>query len=149
MEILYQINSINDLIKPLPDNDVLIRWLKMPDDFECFCEHLRERYPDRDFSVDDCLKWDEAGIIYCGLFKDGRMAARAAVEKYSEDKWETADVRVWQTERNKGYARQICYFVTKYILENNKTATCRTEEDNIAMQHVINALGFKFANHIQ
>lgn len=143
MEILYQITSSTELNEIQIDDDISIRWLKMPEDYDIYCEHLRERYPDRIFSVDDWLKWDEEGTPYCGLFKEGKMVARAAAEKYLDDKWETADVRVWCSERGKGFAKQICYFVTKFILENNKIATCRTEEDNIAMQHVINALGFK------
>jgi len=150
MEILYQINSLNELNKTIIDDNVIIRWLKMPDDYDVFCEHLRERNPDRDFSVDidNWLKWDEQGTPYCGLFKGGKMIARAAAEKYLEDKWETADVRVWASERGNGYAKQICYFVTKFILENNKIATCRTEEDNTAMQHVIYALGFKKIGYV-
>ena len=152
MEILYQINSLNELNKIKYDDNVTIRWLKMPDDFDIFYEHLKERNPDIVFSVDDCLKWclkwDELGTPYCGLIKDGKMIARAAVEKYLEDKWETADVRVWVSERGNGYAKQICYFVTKFILENSKIATCRTEEHNIAMQHVIYALGFKKIGYV-
>jgi RimJ/RimL family protein N-acetyltransferase len=143
METLYQITSISQLNKIQIDNDVYIRWLKMPEDYEVFCEHLRERYLHRVFSLDDWLKWDKQGTPYCGLFKDGKMVARAAAEKYLDNKWETADVRVWRSERGKGYANQICYFVTKFILENSKIATCRTEEDNISMKGVINALGFK------
>ena len=118
----------------------------MPGDFDLFCEHLRERYPDRTVKIDDCLNWERQGTVYCGLIKNGKMIARAAVEKYLKDKWETADVRVWRSERGKGYAKQICYFVTKFILENGKIATCRTEEDNLAMQRVIGALGFEKAN---
>ena len=112
-------------------------------DYELFCEHLRKRYPDREFSVDDWLNWDKQGTLYCGLIKNGKMIARAAAEKYLDEKWETGDVRVWVSERGNGYAKQICYFVTKFILSSNKIATCRTEEHNAAMQSVINALGFK------
>ena len=143
MEILYQINSLTKLNKISFDDDVIIRWLNMPADYELFCEHLRERYPDREFPIEDWLKWEEQGTPYCGLIKNRKMIARAAAEKYLEDKWETSDVRVWVSERGNGYAKQICYFVTKFILENNKIATCRTEEDNIAMQKVIHALGFE------
>jgi len=142
MEILYQIDSLSELTKIEKGVDVIIRWLKMPEDYDLFCEHLREKYPDREFPVDDWLNWEEKGTPYCGLIKNGKMIARAAAEKYLDDKWETADVRVWVAERGKGYAKQICYFVTKFILENGKIATCRTEEDNMVMQRVIYALGF-------
>jgi len=143
METLYQISSLNELDKITIDDDVTIRWLKIPDDYIVFKEHLRDQNPDGEFSIADWLKWEEKGATYCGLFKGGKMAARAAVEKYLEDKWETADVRVCVSERGNGYAKQVCYFVTKFILESNKIATCRTEEHNTAMRRVIDALGFK------
>lgn len=143
MEILYQINSIEQLKEFTADVDIEIRWLKLPEDFGSFSEHLRDQNPQHTFALDQWMKWDAQGSLYCGLFKDGKMVARAAAEKYLPDKWETADVRVCRSERGKGYAKQICYFVTKFILEREKIATCRTEEDNIAMQHVIRALGFR------
>ena len=137
-------DSLAELNRFMPNDDITIKWLKMPDDFDLFCEHLSERGPlAKDFTVDVVLDWERQGITYCGLLKKGKMVARSAVERYLPDKWETADVRVWASERGNGYARQICCFVTKFILENNKTATCRTEDYNIPMQHVINALGFK------
>ena len=143
MEILYQMDSLNELRQIKMDENIFIRWLNMPEDYDLFCEHLRERYPERVFPIEDWLNWEKQGTPYCGLIKDGKMVARAAAEKYLVDTWETADVRVWVDERGNGYAKQICYFVTKFILENKKIATCRTEEDNVAMKKVIKALGFQ------
>ena len=143
MEILYQMDSFNELNDVEYDEDITIRWLKMPDDYELFCGHLRERYPDREFPINDWLDWDKKGTPYCGLIKDGKIIARAAAEKYLKDKWETSDVRVWVSERGNGYAKHICHFVTKFILENGKIATIRTGEDNMVMRRVIDFLGFK------
>ena len=147
MEISYKIDDIKKLKKFYPDEKAEIRWIKLPDDLYSVYLFSKDRKPDIIFDEKEMLesfqKWYENGCIYCALFVNERIVASAAVEKYSEDKWETGDVRVLRDERNKGYAKQICYFVTKYILENNKTATCHTEEHNIAMQKVIDALGFK------
>ena len=85
--------------------------------------------------------YDE-GTIYCLLFENGIPAARACVEKYSDEEWEIADVRVVKSHRNKGFAYEVSLFVLKYILDNNKNATIRTEEDNYPMQRVISKLGF-------
>jgi RimJ/RimL family protein N-acetyltransferase len=148
MEILYQINSLEELKEIQFNENVNFRWLKVTEDYEAFCECLHEQHPNSVVSIDELLEWKEQGIIYCGIFKDRKIIARAAAEKYSEDKWETADVRVSPLERGKGYAKQICYYVTKYILENNKSATCRTEEYNIPMQHVIKALGYKLVKDL-
>ena len=82
------------------------------------------------------------GTIYCLLFENGIPAARACVEKHSDEEWEIADVRVVKSHRNKGCAYEVSLFVLKYILDNNKNATIRTEEDNYPMQRVISKLGF-------
>ena len=76
------------------------------------------------------------------MFENGIPVARACVEKYSNEAWEVADVRVVKSYRNKGFAYRVSLFVLKYILDNGKTATIRTEEDNYSMQRVISKLGF-------
>jgi len=53
-----------------------------------------------------------------------------------------ADVRVSRDYRNQGFAYAVCIFVLNYILENKKVPTIRTEEDNFAMQRVIEKIGF-------
>jgi RimJ/RimL family protein N-acetyltransferase len=146
IEILYQIDDIKKLVKFEPDEKSEIRWLKLPDDLYAVHLFAKDRDPDIIFdekeSYETFKKWYENGDIYCAVFVNDRIVATAAVEKYSDDKWETGSVRVLQAERNKGYAKQICYFVTKFILDSGYIATCRTEEHNIAMQKVIHALGF-------
>jgi len=117
MEILYHINSITELNIIQIDDDVNIRWLKMPDDYDAFCEHLREQYPTRIFSIDDWLNWDQQGTPYCGLFKKGKIVARAAAEKYLEDKWETADVRVNHSEREKDMQNKFVILLQNLFLK--------------------------------
>jgi len=146
MEILYQIDNIEKLKKFYPAENTEIRWLKLPDDLYSLYLFSLDRNPDIVFDEKESFelfqKWAENGCIYCAVFAGERIVATAAVEKYSTDKWETGDVRVMRSERGKGYAKQICYFVTKFILDNGFIATCRTEEDNIPMRKVINSLGF-------
>ena len=120
--------------------DQNIRWLTV-DDYGIFCEHLKlcgQRILEK-------AKWEQAykdNTIYCGLFVDGKMVCRACVEKYSLNAWEVGDVRTAGDYRRKGYAHQICSFVLKYILQQGRTATIRTEEDNQTMKKVITDLGF-------
>jgi len=146
MEIIYQIDNIEKLKYFRIEETAEIRWLELPSDLYSICLFSKDRKPDMVFDEKESLKsfqeWHDNGCMYCAIFAEGRIVAMAAVEKYSDDKWETADVRVLRAERNKGYAKQICYFVTKYILEHGYSATCRTEDDNISMQRVIHALGF-------
>ena len=44
--------------------------------------------------------------------------------------------------RGKGYAFAVSAFVLESILAQGKTATIRTEADNVKMQRVIEKLGF-------
>ena len=136
MEILYFTKLSND-------NFVInqkIRWLSV-DDYDLFCEHLKlcgQRVLKR-------KNWEKAyadGTKYCGLFINGEMVCRACVEKYSLNAWEVGDVRTVCSYRGNGYAHQVCSFVLQYILQQGKTATIRTEEDNKVMQIVITDLGF-------
>ena len=146
MEILYQIDNVEKLNIFIPQDDLEIRWIKLSEDLHAIHLFFKDRQPDVVFNEDEMYasykKWQDNGCIYCAMFAGKRIVAMAAVEKYSPDKWETADVRVLPSERGRGYAKQICYFVTKFILDSGCVATCRTEEDNIPMQKVIAALGF-------
>ena len=143
MEILYKIDA-RDRLNDVPrDEAVTIRWLDPARDLDAFVQHLRDRDPNYALSHETWKGWADSGIDYCGLFKGGIIVARAAVERYSAEAWETADVRVISAERGKGYAKQVCHFVTAFILDSGKRATCRTEEDNKAMRHIIHALGFE------
>ena len=135
-EIIYYYPDT--LIAP---SDACIRWLQR-DDLQSFNHHL--------FLCNqnplDTKTWDSIyneGTIYCLLFADNQPVARACVEKYSENMWEVADVRVVKAYRNNGFASEISRFVTNYILSHGKTPTIRTEENNFAMQKVIVRLGFR------
>lgn len=117
-----------------------VRWLAA-DELEIFNRHLAEC----NRSTMNQEKWDEIiqeGTVYCGLFVGDRMVARACVEKYSEDKWEVADVRTIKEYRNQGCAQAVCKFVMSEILRQQRIPTIRTREDNGAMLKVIELLGF-------
>ena len=135
-EIVYQYPS---LITP-PSQNHQIRWLNA-DDFDVFNKHL-DACGQRPISTAIWNNIQEEGTVYCGLFIDNKMVARACVEKYSDTKWEVADVRTVNSYRNHGFAFETCNFILQYILAHGKIATIRTEEDNWAMQNVISKLGF-------
>ncbi|MBQ3708185.1 MAG: GNAT family N-acetyltransferase [Clostridia bacterium] len=136
MEILYFTRNFTENI----EMSQTIRWLTV-DDYDRFCEHLSLCGQ----HVLELPDWKQAyaeGTVYCGLFIGGKIVCRACVEKYSSHAWEVADVRTARPYRGNGYARQVCAFVLKYILQQGRTATIRTEEDNLAMKNVIADLGF-------
>lgn len=136
MELLYKKTGPDD-ISPEASS---IRWLSV-DEYPLFSAHL-ELCGQKPLPRSD---WDDAyneGTVYCGFFIEDEMAVRACVEKYSQNAWELSDVRVAKPYRNQGHAHELCCFVLSYILSQGRTATIRTEEDNFAMQRVIEKLGF-------
>ncbi|MBR6772294.1 MAG: GNAT family N-acetyltransferase [Clostridia bacterium] len=134
-EIIYRYHE-----KTVRETSSRVRWIS-DNELSLLNEHLSlcsQRLLDQEIWNSICSK----GSIYCLLFENGVPVARACVEKYSEDTWEVADVRVVRNFRNRGYAYDVCSFVLQYILNNGKNATIRTEEDNSAMKRVIEKLGF-------
>ena len=126
--------------KKKDDSLLCIKWLSK-EDLHVFNNHLAMC---GQAAIDNTL-WNaifEEGTIYAGLFIDSKMVARACVEKYSNEAWEIADVRVAREYRNKGLAYNICSYVLEYILENKRIPTMRTEADNYPMQKVISKLRF-------
>ena len=86
----------------------------------------------------------QAGIArYCLLYHDGLPVARGAVEPLNDNVWEAADMRIAKVYRGKGFAKEMLRFLSQYIIEHGKIASCRTEEDNEAMQAVIKSIGYK------
>ncbi len=122
------------------DLSLNIRWLEQQD-YIIFCEHLA-LCNQKAISNEVWLDIFQSGTMYCGVFVENKMVSRAAVEKYSADTWEVADVRTANAYRYQGYAKQSCLWVLNYILNNRKNATIRTEHDNFKMQSIINKLGF-------
>ena len=121
-------------------NTLAVRWLTR-NDYNLFNNHLMLCGQ----STMEQSEWDEIyddATVYCMLFDNDIPAARACVEKYSEDVWEVADIRVMKAYRNKGLGFEVSLCALNYILENGKRATIRTESDNHAMQRVIAKLGF-------
>lgn len=145
MEILYHIDCAAWLIKPENPASAEIRPIACPGDYDQWLAMFRDRNPNYTITLADWCKWisaESTECIYYGAFVSGRMVSIASIEKYSPDRWETAAVRTLISERGNGYAKLLCYEVTKKILESGKTATARTEADNFPMQRVLAALGF-------
>ncbi len=66
----------------------------------------------------------------------------AAVWRYSEPAWEVAAVWTRPEARHQGYATAAVSFVTAYILEEGRRATCLTDAGNILMKRTAENVGF-------
>lgn len=140
MEVLFKYSG-NPKQLNYQNQNKNICWLEVQD-YTIFAHHL-----ELCGQTPICEKtWEEIyrnGTIYCGMFENGVMIARACREIISTEQWEIADVRVVKEFRNQGCAFQICQFVLSDIHSNTKTATIRTENTNYPMQKVIANLGFQ------
>jgi predicted GNAT family acetyltransferase len=90
--------------------------------------------------------WDMAhqfGYTYAGLLAVNRMISCAAVWRYSPQCWEVAAVSTLPDFHRQGYSKRVVSFVTEYILNSGKVATCSTDDDNLAMIATARSVGFQ------
>jgi len=114
-----------------------VRWLDWEEDYPLIQEFWPSQTPNG---------WYQArlqGFQYCAVIEHGQIRALAAVWRYSDTAWEVASVYTQPEARRQGYAKAVVSFVTAYILEMSKRATCNTSRDNIAMQRVAESVGFQ------
>jgi GNAT superfamily N-acetyltransferase len=91
--------------------------------------------------------WKDAenfGYRFGAYIKDGRIESLAGAIRWSENSaaWEVGAVQTREDAQRKGYGKQIVSFITKYILDSGKYATCNTQENNLAMQKTAVSVGF-------
>ena len=127
-EIVYYIDDINKLPVPKYMNEY---------------NSIRQ-FRNWDITPED---WDAGvrnnDIIYYGLYVNDVRVSGGSIEKYTQDKWETASIRTERDHRGHGYASQIVYFITIKILDQGKIATIRTFEENYAMTKIIRNFNFQ------
>lgn len=80
---------------------------------------------------------------YFQLFHNETPVATGCIEKYSYEFWEAADIKTSKEYRNQGFGYQLTAFLTNRIVENGKTATCRTLPGNIGMNRIIAKCGYR------
>ena len=83
------------------------------------------------------------GYQYVAILDQGQIISSAAVWRFSEKAWDVAAVGTLEPYQRKGYSKQIASFVTAYILESNRLATCATRDGNIAMIATAKSVGFQ------
>jgi len=138
-DIMFQlINFTCELNQPNHHN---IEWLS-ENDSEKLNEHLvlAGQKPMEDEQYRDLSRKGVAR--YCLLYDNGVPVARGAVEPYSEDAWEAADIRTAREYRGRGFAKEVLRFLSREILAHKKIATCRTEKNNIPMQRALQSIGY-------
>ncbi len=123
--------------RPWPNASV--RWLDWERDYEL----ARSMWPET--SPLSPENWEEnrrENFTYCAVVVDQELLAMAAVWKYCETAWEVAAVGTKPAYRRQGHGRAVVSFVTDYILESGRLATCSTASDNVAMQRTAESVGF-------
>ena len=137
MELIYRYTG-----KEYPDDSGHTILPLTVNDLDIFNQHLA--LCGQSGLTDD--EWKEVyadGTEYFVLLIDGLPIARACIERYSPTAWETADVRVAKQYRNRGIGLAITRHVTNIIRKSGRTATIRTEQDNLPMRSIIEKSGFE------
>lgn len=83
------------------------------------------------------------GYRYAGLVRCERVLSCSAVWRFSEECWELAAVTTLESHRRRGYAKQTASFVTAHILEEGRSASCSTNDDNMAMIATAESVGYR------
>ena len=128
----------SDTFRPVAHDRV--RWLDQEKDFALF---RAIRVPIEPPTREEWDSWHQGGFRYCALVQNGEIVSVAAAWRRSEAAWEVAAVWTHPDFRGRGHAKAVCSFVTSYILNSGRIATCGTREDNAPMIRVVEALGFE------
>ncbi len=129
-----KLDRSNDLIRH-PSDDV--RWLDVKRDFALIQNHYKL------FGVDNIKEsdFDEKEWRLCAVIKNGEIISFAGVIYMTDHNWEIGAVSTHPHHRKKGYAKIVCSFAAKYILDQGKRATCNTSAENHAMIKVMLDIG--------
>jgi RimJ/RimL family protein N-acetyltransferase len=123
-----------------PNTSHRVRWLDWERDYDLASTIWPDEHP---LDRETWLEARELGYRYCGVVVEGtRLLAIAAVWRYSETTWEVAAVRTQPDARRRGYSKAAVSFVTAFILDSGRRATCTTGADNLAMQRTAESVGF-------
>ena len=118
-----------------------VRWLEQESDYP----PAKQYWKAFDQDLDD-ITWSKAhefGDRYAAFLEGGQIISIAAVCYLSDEAWEVAAVSTLKSYRRKGYSKRVLSFITAYILETGRLATCSTNEDNVAMIAAAKSIGFQ------
>jgi len=140
-----ELTSLSQLI-PQPSGHV--RWLDLPEDFAMLqANYLLRAQETRDKKFSEFARnmtpadFPGEQWKFCAWLEDGEILAKAGVLYMTDRNWEIAAVWTHPRHRGRGYAKAVCAFAARYILENGKRATCGTEKKNTAMRRVMQGIG--------
>lgn len=148
-----KIDNIQDLKYYYSDK---VRWLDIVKDynmikeyFKLFDADIESRNPNKMYfriNINDYSEIEPHKGKLCGLIDENKILAFGAVS-YEEvdyvltDAWEIRAGSTHPQYLSRGYAKAVCSFIAKYILENNKQAVSETNINNIAAQKVLQGIG--------
>lgn len=118
-----------------------VRWLDKDTDYEIARMNWLEW--NQVLAQSTWEKAHEYGYRYAGILEEDQIISIASVWQFSENWWEIAAVSTLVNHRRKGYSKSVISFLTAYILESNRLATCSTQDDNIAMISTAKSVGFQ------
>lgn len=128
-----KLDKMNQLIE---FNSSKVNWIDVDKDFEL----IREYYKLFNAKEIDKEEFNDGQWKFCAIIDEGNIISFAGALYMTNENWEIGAVSTHPQHRNKGYAKIVCSFVAKYILENDKIATCNTYINNHAMIKVMHLI---------
>jgi ribosomal protein S18 acetylase RimI-like enzyme len=139
-----------------------VRWLDIVKDYDMIKEYFKvfnvdieAREPNRMYfgiNIDNYSETEPNIGKLCAFIYENKILAFGVlsyekVDYISADAWEICAGSTHPEYFNRGYAKAVCSFIAKYILENNKQAVCETNINNIAAQKVLQGIGMVQFEH--
>ena len=146
--LIFKLDDINQLKYYHSDK---IRWLDVTDDYDLIKEYFAVFNVDIEsteqntmyfgINVNDYDGADLAKGKLCAYIGGNKILSFAGIEYTSGNEWEICAGSTHPNFSNKGYAKAVCSFAAKYILESGRQAICETNVNNIAAQRALKGVG--------
>jgi hypothetical protein len=119
-----------------------VRWLAPQADYYRYQQMLHTRGVEPPL-YETWLEWHAQGYGFAAYVRPGTVLSVAAVLRQPEADWELAGVRTLDAHQGLGYATAVSSFITNYILNERGKAACELADEDAAMRHILEKLGYR------
>lgn len=125
-----------------PVSVVGVRWLAPQADYYRYEQMLLTRGVEPP-NYETWLEWHAQGYGFAAYVRQGTVLSVAVVLRQPEGDWRLAGVRTLDAHTGHGFATAVSSFVTNYIVNERGRAACEPADQDAAMRHILENLGYK------
>ena len=118
-----------------------VRWLAPQADYYRYEQMLLTRDVEPP-NYETWLEWHTQGYGFAAYVRQGTVLSVAVVLRQPEGYWHLAGVRTLDAHASHGFATAVSSFITNYIVNERGGATCELADQDAAMRHILEKLGY-------